>query len=256
MIDPKARPLLERWIYVLVKVGTEFLVPYTRENRERIEREGDYGERYPEFQARFLAAIAESQWPPGTYYPGGWFRSLEAAGQDPLRVDTSPAAVSKFYQEEFRVEADGTWHVGKKRIRGPIQHFFLSHLEFDADLQRYLVRYWLESYYETRYLHHESPPLRVVRVDAGSEGVTVELNDGTTEPILPESLRLDGQERLFCGVKAQGLPALFEDNARFDLLHMVEERGDTWVLTLGAAEVPLRLNGPVTFPGGTFASGV
>lgn len=256
MIVPRAKPLLERWIYVLVKVDADFLAPYTEAARRRIVRDGGYGEAFSGFLDRFLEALASPEWPAGTYYPGGWYRGLTADGGDPLRVEFSPAGMARFYQDEFRVEANGDWRVGEKLIVDPVRRFFLSHLQFDPGLQRYLICYRLDSYNETRYVHHESPPLRVARAAFAGDRIELSLNDETREPLRAESLRLDADERLFCAVKSQGLPALFEDNARWQLLDKVEERQPgQWVLLTADGELPLNLHGPLKFPGGTFASG-
>ncbi len=256
MLLPRAKPLLHRWIFALVKVDSWFLLPYTAEARGRIEREGGYGSGFSAFLDRFLEALAAPEWAPGTYYPGGWYRQLEAAGSDPAKAEFSPAELARFYQEEFRIEAGGEWRVGRKRIEDPVRRFFLRNLHFDPALERYLIRYPLDSHHETRYIHHHSPPLRVVRINfggGGGGGGTVTLNDGTSEPLRTETLRLDAEEHLFCAVRADGLPALFEDNARWQLLDKVEELpSGRFVLMRDEREIVLDLHAPAEFPGGTF----
>lgn len=252
MIDPIAKPLLERWIYVLVKVDSAFLAPYTPEARKRIEAEGGYGEAFIPFLRRFLRALQDTRWQAGSYYPGGWYRGLLEAGTvPPEQADITPQALAPFYQEEFWIKSDGSWYVGKKRIEGPVQRFFINNLYFDSDLQRYVIRYRLEFHNETRYLHHESPPYRVLQTVDREGRIELLLNDGTTEVLQPGTLRLDGQERLFCAVKAEGLPAQFGNNARWQLLQQVEERESGWVLCLEQQVLPLMLDAPAEFPGGT-----
>ena len=128
--------------------------------------------------------------------------------------------------------------------------FFLKHLEFDGEIERYRVRYWLNNYYETRYLHHLSPPLRVRRFVSSPAAAELVLNDGSTEPLRPATLRMDEQERLYCGIRSTGLPALFEENARWQLLQQVEEQDGGLVLRTGQGEVSLQLEAPLDFPGG------
>ncbi len=256
MIDPVAQPLLDRWIYVLVKVDGEFLAPFTVTARERIEREGGYGAPFMPFLNRFMETLHGPLWQAGTYYPGGWYRSLEAAGDGhPEQAEITRAALAPYYQEEFVVQADGGWRVGQKRIEGAVQRFFLNNLSFDEELQRYVIRYRLEMHDETRYLHHESPPYRVLQAVFREGRAELLLNDGSTEPLRPESLRMDGAERLYCAVKAERLPAQFQDNARWQLLQHVEEREGGWVLCMNDGELPLQLDGPVEFPGGVSPSG-
>lgn len=256
MLDAIVRHLLDRWIYVLVKVDTEFVTPYTPPMRERIHKYGGYDDQFAPFLENFLTILGSREWQPGTYYPAGWYRAQSAAGVDQQQLQVTPAALAHYYQEEFRVEADGAWRVGEKLVEGNVQAFFLKNLEFDPEIERYRVRYWLESYYETRYLHHLSPPLRVRQITAGENGVDMVLNDGGCEPLRAATLRMDQHERLYCGVKSEGLPALFENNARWQLLQLVEEQGSGWVLCTAQGEIPLHLDAPLEYPGGLSGGGL
>lgn len=242
--------LLDRWIFVLVKVETEFLVPYSAETIERIGRAGGYGKGFIPFLRRVLAALRSAEWAAGTYFPGWWFNGLQAEGRDQAAAAITPAALAPFFAEEVLVDPGGAWFVGPKPIEGAVRAHFLRNLQFDPVLQRYRIRYWLESYFETRYIHHQSPPFRVDRVEPTGEGYRLHLNDGSQQPLLPDSLRLDGRENLYCAVKKEGLPALFHDHARWYLLDLVEERGNGLVLPVADGEVPLRLRDPLEFPGG------
>ena len=246
MINEKSNHLLNRWIYVLVKAGQDYLIPYTSKSLNRILDSGEYGDKFPPFLDRFMGSLQSDEWRPGSYYPGGLFRACMAVGDDPMRMEFTPTTLAPFYQEEFRIEADGAWRVGKKQVSGSVQSFFLKNLEFDGDIERYRVRYWLESHFETRYLHHLSPPYRIRQVTFSAGGVQLLLNDGETEGLRPASLRLDREERLYCAVKAAGLPALFDDNARWRLLHSVEEREGDWLLSVENSEIPLRLDARTT----------
>ena len=250
MIRPEAKPLLSRWIYVLVKVGEEYLTPFTTDGLERIYRNGGYGDSFRIFLDRVLEALAAPEWPAGTYFPGGWYRALDAAREPPEGVEITPERFRSFFMEEVRVDPEGAWFVGRKRIEGRVLGYFLRNLHFDPDLERYLIRYWLDTYFETRYLHHQSPPFRVLRCSEDAGGFLLHLNDESEEPLRPETLRMDAAERLYCAVKPEGLPARFADPARWQLLQQVEEAAPGWVLRLGAREVPLALEGPLVFPGG------
>lgn len=62
--------------------------------------------------------------------------------------------------------------------------------------------------------------------DGALESVEVELHDGRREPLLPGTLRVDGENRLFCDASPEGLPALFFRPAYYRLMeHLQEEVG-------------------------------
>lgn len=248
-LDDRERALLQRSIYVLVRVGEEFLAPYVPAARARILDEGGYGPAFPPLLERTLAALAAGDWPGGSYFPGGWYRSLAARGVDPAGVALTRESLGPFYSDEVVVEADGRWRVGRKWIEGAVLRFFLRNLHFDPDLGRYLIRYRNVGYFETRYLRHESPPFRVVRVWEDGRRPLLELNDGTREPLRPETLRLDGQERLYAAIKAHDLPALFERSARWQLLDRLEQDGAGWRLLVRDQAIPLRLDAPRPYAG-------
>ena len=246
---PAARPLLDRWIYVMVRVGKDFLAPYTPAARDRILAQGGYGAAFGPFLERFLAALAGPDWSPGSYYPGGWARMLEAQGEPLDGVEISPETIGPFFLDEVVVEADGRWRVGPKWLSGPVLRHFLRNLRFDEHLGRYQIRYRNVDYYETRYIHHHSPPFRVERIERTAGGIVLHLNDDTAEPLRPETLRLDDAERLYAAVKPAGVPALFQDAPRWQVLDLAEERDAGWVLLLDGGEVPLALHEPMAYAG-------
>jgi len=246
-MDDLAQNLLKRWIFVLVRVGEEFVVPFTAAGRERIAREGGYGDAFMPVLERIMTDLGEPQWEPGSYYPGGWFRSLQAKGEDPLRVPIAPDTLRPFHLEEVRVDAAGRWFVGPKQMEGRVLDHFVKHLEFDAALERYRINYKLETYYETRYIHPLSPPYRVVAVSP--DLATLTLNDGRTEPLRPDTLRMTADERLYVAVKAEGLAALFEDNARWQVLQHLDEGRDGWMLSRAGRQIPLHLDAPRPYRG-------
>lgn len=244
MIDPVSRLLLERWIYTLVLLGGEFMVPYTAPRQAALRGSGEYDPDFHLFLERFIAALTAPDCRPGNYFPGGWYRALKAQGRDVTRVEIAPDALGPFYGEEVHVDANGRWRVGARPVTGRVLEFFLRHLRFDADLGRYWVRYRNVNYPETRYLRHESPPYRVRRVSFDGGTPLLYLNDGTSEPLRADTLRLNRREALFCAVKPQRLPAVFEDAARFHLLDRIEDHSGGVVLPTAAGAVPLRLEAP------------
>lgn len=244
MVTEVGRRLLERWIYVMVKVGEEFVCPYTPERLQRVREDPAYPREFETFLARFMDTLGdEPGWQPGSYYPGGWFRVLEKQGADPLEARMDPGALAPFTMEEALVDARGRWTVGEKRIEGRILDHFLRNLHFDVALQRYRIHYWLEKHYETRYLHHQSPPFRVRRVERRGSQALLSLNDGTRESLRTETLRMDRRERLFCAVKPEEVPAWFEEEARWTLLHEAEEQDGRLVLSMNGQVVELTPGG-------------
>ncbi|MCH9046638.1 MAG: hypothetical protein IIA40_11090 [SAR324 cluster bacterium] len=244
MITKTGHRLLERWIYVLVKVKDAYVVPFTDEALHQVASDPGYDAAFGPFLHRFLSALATSGWPAGSYYPGGWFRRLRASGDDLPSVAIVPEALGAFFQEEMVVDPDGRWFVGRKAISGKVLAYFLANLHFDAALQRYLIRYRLEGYFETRYIHHYSPPFRVVRVTAEEGGVVLWLNNGDREALRPETLRIDRNERLYCAVLPEQVPAVFEEAARWEILKDVEERKGGWVVTLSGQDIVLAADMP------------
>lgn len=243
MVDPVSRRLLERWIYVLVLTGGEFIVPYTAARQAALRGDKEYGPDFYLFLERFLAALAAPDCRPGNYFPGGWYRALKAQGRDPAAVEITPHALGPYYGEEVHVDPHGRWKVGARPVTGRVLEFLLRHLRFDMELGRYFVRYRNVSYPETRYLRHESPPYRVRAVRFEEEPLVC-LNDGTLEPLRPETLRMNRREALFCAVKPERLPAMFDDAARFQLMDRLEEGDGGYVLRLAKNTAPVLLEAP------------
>jgi hypothetical protein len=250
MLTARGRTLLERWIYVLVLADGAFVCPYTEARLAALRGDAGYGADFAAFLERFLAALAGGPWAPGSYYPGGWYRRLQARGEAPARAPVTPGALGPFYQDELRVDRQGRWFVGRKAITGRVLQHFLRNLHYDAELGRYVIRYALERHTETRYLHHESPPVRVRRVTHDGGAVTLRLNTGRSEPLRPETLRLDGAEQLYCAVGEEQVPAWFEEPARWELLKDAEERDGTWVLSLGGRTLAPPLHAAWTYADG------
>lgn len=233
--------LLPRRIYTLIRCGRGYRVPYTRAAWQALRESREYPPGFFVFLTRFLEALQGKQWPAGTYFPGGWYRQLQALQADPARAAISPQALGPFYGDEVRVDARGVWTVGSKIVTGNVLQFFLSNLHYDEELNRYLIRYDMGTHQETRYVHHESLPLRIVALARDEGPVYVRANDGTTEPLGWETLRMDSAERLYCAVRPERLPAQFADGPRFRLLDRLEFSGGRWIAPRlpGAARLDL-----------------
>ena len=229
-LTPQGEKLLTRWVYVMVRLGEEFVVPYTSRALEQVATSTEYPPDFPATLARVLAALESPEWPAASYYPGGWYRTLRERGEDPATAPVTPQTFAEFTLEEVRVDQDGRWTLGPRPLAGRVLEHFLRHLEYDPLLGRYRVRYRLDGRFDARYLRHESPPLRVRRLTRESGRPWVWLNDGSKELLRLETLFLDGQERLYCAVRPALLPARFEDVPRWELLKDAEETPQGWRL--------------------------
>lgn len=248
VIDATSRRLLEHWVYVLVLTGGEFVPHYTTARQAALRASGEYEADFFPFLERFLAAVSAPETREGNYFPGGWYRMLKAQGRDPAQVEIDLKTLGVFFGEDVHVSPEGRWRVGPRPVTGRVLEFFMQHLRFDAELGRYFVRYTNVNYPETRYLHHESPPYRVRAVDFTTPVPTLTLNDGATEPLRPESLRMNAGEALFCAVKEAGLPAVFDDAPRFQVMDRVEEQAAVLTLLLPSGAVVLALHTAWTGP--------
>lgn len=232
MITDTGRDLLERWIFPMVRVDDDYSLPFTQEELNRIDGCPQYDGRMISFLKRFLENQAQNPWAPGSYYPGGWFQALLVSGEDPLSVAIEPEKLDRYYLEEILVTEEGRWYAGEKRIQGKVLTYFLQNLEFQQIISRYRIRYRLEQHYETRYIHHRSPPVRVSRVVETNGGIDLILNTGIQERLRPETLWIDSGEQLYCAVQETGTPAWFSEPARWELLKNAEERSGFWLLNL------------------------
>jgi len=246
MRDALIDPLLHRWVFPMVMVGRRFELPYGAARRRELARNGTYAADFGPFLKRVLRAMRDPMFPPGSYFPAGWYRALLDRGVDPAQAHATPEALAPFYRPELRVDGLGRWWSGEKHIKGRVLRFFLNHLQYEPGLGLYAVRYPLEQIEEAQYVHHESPPLRVERLLVAHGPPSIELNDGTVEPLRAESLWLDRGDRLYCSVKwtqySAGLIAAIDDPARWDLLSTLENEDGTWFVRWDGErrEIPVR----------------
>ncbi len=216
--------LIRRWIFPMVRIDREFVIPIGDGAIGRLRNDGGYDPLFIPFLKRFLDTLADPAWAPGSYFPAGWYRALRESGLEPLQVEATQELLAPFYGGELHVNRHGGWRLDSRPVQGRVLQFFLRNLFFDEHLGLYYVRYRVERLFERRYLHHESPPYRVVAVELDRHGAGLVLNDGTREPLEPESLWLDSAEELHCPVKPQRLPARFASAPRWELLKGLEER--------------------------------
>jgi len=240
--DPLIDSLLRRWIFPMVKRGKIFRIPYGEAERQALVDDGEYEPDFGPFLRQFLLALAGPAWLPGSYYPAGWYRAVKARGGDPRGMEPSPELLRPYFRDELRVDLRGHWWLGPKPLTGRVLKFFLKHLDYDERLNLYRLRYPLESAEEIQYLHPESPPLRIRRIDPRSHPPRLHLNDGSAESLRVETLWLDGQDRLYGRVRALNLEAEFDDPARWEILSTLEQDGTRCFVTIGGKkmEIPVR----------------
>ncbi len=70
------------------------------------------------------------------------------------------------------------------------------------------------------------------------------LNNSGREALRPETLRIDRNERLYCAVLPEQVPAEFEEAARWEILKDAEERNGGWVVTLSGQDIVLAAEMP------------
>ena len=247
MMQPLGTRLLQRWIYVMVKLGEDFLLVNLEAESSAKMMEADYGPDFLPFLSDFLAALDRGHWPPGSYYPGGLYRRRLQAGDAPRGMPLTQEVVKPFYLEPLLVDEEGIWFSGEKRVSGRILDFFLEQLEFDPLPRRYRVRYRLENSFEVQYLRHSSPPFRVRRVVTSESRPALVVNNGQTHVLRPQSLWLDHRERLHAGIGDPMVGAICEEPARWELLKDAEMDDGRFVVKLSGRRVFLAPDCPWPF---------
>jgi len=137
----------------------------------------------------------------------------------------------------IRFGRDGRWYSDDEPIVNPhIARLFARHITRGSD-----GGWWLVIGDERAPVVVDDTPLVVQRVDGSpTEGFTIELNDGTREPLPAGSLRMGADDVLYCDVRDDRVPARFLRSAQADLLRHVREDATGFVLPLpGGRSAPL-----------------
>jgi uncharacterized protein len=141
------------------------------------------------------------------------------------------------------VAKDGKWyHEGAEIIHRPIFLWLIQSLEKDEE-GNYIVN--LNN--QRCILEVEDTPLVVQQVDRGSTGQTepdqllLVLNDESSEPLDPATLRISPENVLYCTVKAAGFPARFLRPAYYQIAESIEEDDQgRFVLRINDRIYPIR----------------
>lgn len=237
-----SRLLADRKIHLFFLFEGHFCDPLVPRERTRLEEGGVVTEALESVIAEHLAA--DGSLPPGTYFPMPIARGLEAG-------ELLPQLLKRFYYEPIEVDQDQVWWWKGHRVAERNRRFFLEHVDYEPALEVYFFEYQVNpNWWDKRYLDAEVTPLLATSLRVDGEEAWVDLEGGRRTPVDLNRLRLDQQERLFCG-RVGGGEVLFSENARFRVLQGVSE--DLRRVRLGSKQYCLaRLEqGPGTFAGGT-----
>jgi len=138
----------------------------------------------------------------------------------------------------IRFGRDGRWYSDDEEIVNPrIARLFSQSITRGDD-----GAWWLVVGDERAKIVVDDTPFVVQRVDGSStEGFTIELNDGSSEPLPAGSLRVEADDVLYCDVKEGEYTARFLRPAQAELLSHVRETGDGFELPLpGGNTAPIR----------------
>ncbi|MCF8033334.1 MAG: DUF1285 domain-containing protein [Desulfarculaceae bacterium] len=79
----------------------------------------------------------------------------------------------------------------------------------------------------------------VSRVAFTDQGATLSLNDGTSEPLDPSTLKMGDNEIIYCTVKNGAFPARLLRQAYYQLAEKIVEEGEGFALEMGGKKWPL-----------------
>ncbi len=129
----------------------------------------------------------------------------------------------------IRFGKDGRWYSDDEPIVNPrIERLFSQHVSRGED-----GSWWLVIGDERARIVIDDTPYVVRRVDGDPKsGFTVELNDGSVEPLPSDSLEIRSEEVLYCRVKEGRFPARFLRPAQAELLGHVREGEGAFLLPL------------------------
>ena len=131
------------------------------------------------------------------------------------------AGFYSIHTSKITFRADGRWYADDE----PIVHKRLANL-----FSRYLRRkaaggyeIWIDERYHAD-VEVEDTPYVVTAVDAAApDRFTLRLNDGTSEPLDPDSLQVGARDVLYCRVKGGSERARFLRPAYYQLAESIEE---------------------------------
>jgi hypothetical protein len=143
-------------------------------------------------------------------------------------------------ESRIRIDADGrVWHEGEPVLHEGLARALASWVDFDDAAGRYVMRNSLDWCFVTV----DRTPLVVRRVVPRDGSFDLELSDGSTEPLRPETLRVAPDGAVYTYAREGSLLAGFDRAAAFALLEHAVPAGAGYVLRVGDRELPLTLLG-------------
>jgi hypothetical protein len=128
-----------------------------------------------------------------------------------------PAPPFPFSRESsIRIDREGGfWHDGRRIEHAGLARAFATWIDIDAETGRYI----LKNAINWCFIAVEDAPLLVRGLDPAG---MLALSDGSREPLLPGTLRIDEDDVPYCDVKGGKLPARFGRDAAFALLEQLQ----------------------------------
>jgi hypothetical protein len=146
---------------------------------------------------------------------------------DPVSPPPPPFRFSR--ESKIRIDADGNvWHEGERVEHERLACALASWVDFDDATKRYVLRNAMDWCFVTV----DHTPLTVRSVVFNPHGVTITLNDGTSETLHAETLSLSPDGALYTYARNATLLARFERHAAFVLLEHAHYEGDVASITL------------------------
>lgn len=144
-----------------------------------------------------------------------------------------PAGLSR--ETTIRRDVEGRWwHDGEPVTNPGVARAFDRWVDVAED-----GRFCLRNQVNWAYVEIEGPPVFVDRARPGPLAVELELSDGRTERLDPETLRSDSDGNLYCDVRDGRMTAGFRRRAMLDLVESLDEGEGGVLLCLEQAVHPI-----------------
>ncbi|MGC4086425.1 MAG: DUF1285 domain-containing protein [Polyangiaceae bacterium] len=147
-----------------------------------------------------------------------------------------PPPEGRSRESSIVLDAEGRFfHEGAEVVHRGMKEAFASWIARHPDNGRYI----LNNGYDWSYFRVDDAPFQVTAVGFSESAVTLELSDGTVEPLNPSALRLGEQGALYAAVKSGAFEARFSRAAQLGLgPYLVEDAGRVF-LQFGGKRLPL-----------------
>lgn len=237
-----ARRLVSHRIHLFVLHAGHFLDPLVGEHWQRLAEDETASAPATLRVANEVLPVRLPSLGAGIYFPVPLGRDLEA-GKDLEDL------LERYHYDFIEVDEDRVWWWRGNRVAPRTRKFFLEHLTYQAEVERYTFEYRVhDGWWDRGYLDCRTPPLvaRTLSLEGGT--LRVELDGGQGDRVDPSTFRFDERERLLCRTALHGEVAL-SDWLRFSLLRGMSEDGSS--LTLAGSDGEERTTVPLAWPPGT-----